>query len=288
MHYIELSIHKFLRDIQSKNYKIPEELLNKFSVETKDALRKQFEKEEHKQFTLRMSNVGLPLCILQMEKKYGRSSNTDTVRNLLGDLTEDIVLFLLHASGVNVVSELKHVSFNIGGIKLNGTLDVILDCGDGPEVWDIKSAAKWTFQNKYQKEGFKGLVESDPFGYKNQLFGYAVAEGIPAGGWIVINRDNGELLVVPIPKEQEKYRKEALKSIETNIKGIDKPFKRQFTDINETFHKKLTGNKILGLNCSFCDYKFECWPDLQCLPRLGSKAANPQITYYTHVGEANE
>lgn len=202
MHIIELKIHAFLEEVKKGNYKVPNELLSKFSLETAAALKRQFESKVKKEFRLSLSGIGRPLCQLQMEKLHG-SENSNKIRNLLGDIVEDITLFLLHASGINIVSELENVKLNIAGKILTGTLDVVIDLGDGPKVYDIKSASEYMFNNKFLSGGFLKIVEEDTFGYFCQLFGYATAKGIPAGGWIVTNKSSGELIVVEAPREQQ-------------------------------------------------------------------------------------
>ena len=62
------------------------------------------------------------------------------------------------------------------------------------------------------------------------------------------------------------------------------PFKRQYDAIEETFRGKPTGNKVLGLACSFCPYKLPCWGSkLQLLPQQQSKGKNPKWVWYTEV-----
>src|SRR5947207_1840580 len=81
-------------------------------------------------------------------------------------------------------------------------LDVILDLGNGPEIYDIKSASEYSFKTKL-KQSLEEFILTDTFGYFNQLLGYATAEEIPAGGFIFINKSSGELKVISIPREQQ-------------------------------------------------------------------------------------
>ena len=82
------------------------------------------------------------------------------------------------------------------------------------------------------------------------------------------------------------YRVKALASAEENIAAIENkvPFKRCFDDIEETFRTKKTGNKILGMACTFCSYKLPCWGSkLQLLPQQQSQGKNPKWVWYTEV-----
>lgn len=46
----------------------------------------------------------------------------------------------------------------------------------------------------------------------------------------------------------------------------DEPFERCFTAEPETYRGKSSGNLKLSKQCSFCDHKKKCWPELQVLP----------------------
>lgn len=284
MHIIELKIYKFLQEVAKGSYKIPQELLAKFGDETKSALKKQFEREE-RSFKLSMSNVGRPLCQLKMEKQHGSVNPDGIVRFLFGDLVEDVLLFLLYASGINILAEQKYTSLEIEGRQLGGTLDIILDLGRGPEVYDIKSASDFAFKSKSNMT-FKEFLKQDSFGYCSQLFGYAEAEKILPGGFIFNNKSSGEISVLAVPEHFEELKQEALDKAKYNLLNIDTPFKREFDDIEETFNKKKTGNKILGTVCEFCDFKFKCWDNLTIRPQINSSSKNPKMLYYTKINEA--
>lgn len=273
-------IHTFLEETKRGTYTVPQLLLEKFGKETQAALIKQFERKP-RQFTLRMSNIGQPLCILQMEQQYG-SNNSEILRFLLGDLYEATILFLLHASGIKVLAEQKPVT--LAGTKLKGTLDVILDLGEGPEVYDIKSASEYSFKTKTNMS-MEEFIAQDTFGYVSQLLAYAAAENIQAGGFIFGNKSSGEIKVFAFPKEQEQLKQQALKDINNKILAFKnkEPFKRQFEDIAETFRKKPTGNRVLGTTCSFCDHKFRCWDNLQVKAQIDSQSKNPKMVFYTHI-----
>ena len=60
----------------------------------------------------------------------------------------------------------------------------------------------------------------------------------------------------------------------------DCKFERCFEAEDETFRGKLTGNKILSKNCSFCEFRFACWSTLEEKPAVMSQAKNPKIVAY--------
>ena len=74
-----------------------------------------------------------------------------------------------------------------------------MDCKIDGEVIDIKSASGYAFQK------FKNgtLADDDAFGYMAQLAGYEKAEGTTGGGFLAINKENGELALFK-PQELDK------------------------------------------------------------------------------------
>ena len=129
------------------------------------------------------------------------------------------------------------------------------------------------------------MSEDDPFGYLPQGYLYGKALKKDFGGWIVINKETGEMLVTEPPQEDTKYKRSALKRANKNIKALmtDAPFKRQFKLKNEKFGRNETGNKVLSTVCTFCNYKHKCWDNLQYLPQQQSKATNPAYYWYAEI-----
>ena len=193
-------------------------------------------------------------------------------------------LTVLKSAEVNVNSTQKGVTYEVGKTKIKGTYDIEID----NIVYDIKSASPWAFENKFgENGGFNSIAEDDPFGYMSQGYLYAESEKKRFGGWIVINKSTGEWLVTETPKDDSEYRNKALETARGNFSAIDedKPFSRCYSDVAETFRKNPTGNRILGITCSFCPYKFPCWGSdkLQYLPQQQSKGKSPRWSYYTEL-----
>lgn len=282
MHWLELKVTSFLQKVQRNPYVVPQELLEKFGQETTLALVKQFQREQ-RDFNLYPSNVGKPLCVLQMDKQYG-SGQGDITRNLIGELVEDIVLFLLHASGVKVVAEQAPIKYKVGDKELSGRLDVVVENPrtKEKEVYDIKSASDYSFRTK-KEQSFKDIMENDVFGYVHQLFIYSDAYGCNPGGFIFCNKSDGSMFVLSVPRDYEALRERALAEVAANIKNINAPFKRMFNDVPETFKKRATGNRILRSPCSMCHHKHKCWPGLSTRSQLSSTSKNPKIVDYTFL-----
>ena len=114
---------------------------------------------------------------------------------------------------------------------------------------------------------------------------YGEGEKADFGGWIVINKSTGEWCSTEVPPE-DISKKEIVDKAKESITALEskQEFKRCFSDVEESFYKKPTGNRVLGRECSFCPYKRPCWGDqLQYLPQQQSKSKNPKWVWYTQI-----
>ena len=284
MNDILLKVQTYLDKCNKESIEISDTLVEEFGEACKSALRKQFSEKRNEGFKPRMSSIGRPLCQLQMEAKNvkgeGQPYNVK-MRNTFGDLVEALAIFVMKSAGVEVKDEQKKVKHKFSKSEIEGRLDVKID----EKVWDIKSASPYSFDRKFGS-GFEEVAKDDAFGYVPQGYLYSESEKMPFGGWIVINKSTGEWTVCETPLDDEQYRVKALATAEKNIQAIEDktPFKRCFKDIEETFRTKKTGNKILGMACSFCPYKLPCWGSkLQLLPQQQSQGKNPKWVWYTEV-----
>ena len=286
------NVQSFLKMATDDSVAVSDKLIDEFGEMCKDAFRKQFTNKREKSFRARMSNIGKPLCQLQMEKSNAEPEGqpyNNKMRNTFGDLIEALAVTIIKASGLKVDSTQKSVSYNMDKSKIDGTYDIEI----GNSIYDIKSASPYAFEHKFGDEGgFNSIVEDDSFGYLSQGYLYSDSENKKFGGWIVINKSTGEWLVTETPTEDEKYKNIAINLSKENLHALDegKPFRRCFSDIEETFRKIPTGNRVLGIVCSFCPYKFPCWgkDKLQYLPQQQSKGKSPKWVYYTEVNNPRE
>ena len=288
---ILIKVQKYLDKVSKSPVQADKKLVEEFGEACKNALLKQFTEDRRSKFEIRMSNAGRPLCQLQMEAKgvkgEGQPYNVK-IRNTFGDLIEALALFIMKSAGVNVKNEQKKVTYEFEGNKIEGKQDVEIE----NKIWDIKSASPYSFDKKFGEEGgFQEVVRDDTFGYASQGFLYSESQNKDFGGWIAINKSTGEWAVCETPKLVEPYKSEAIKKAKDNVKAIKDgiPFKRQYDAIEETFRGKPTGNKVLGLACSFCPYKLPCWGSkLQLLPQQQSKGKNPKWVWYTEVNNPKQ
>lgn len=277
-HPAELALHKYMSDASSGASDMSEETIRQVGRDVMDALRKQFGKQEKRKFSLRMSNVGRPTCQLWYDKNKPEvataKSNTFVMNMMIGDIVEAVFKGLLTEAGVKY-EDTKKVSLDLPSTSISGSYDIVI----GDAVDDIKSASDWSYRHKF--ESYDTLASNDSFGYVAQLAGYAKASGKKAGGWWVVNKAKGTFKYVPASSID--VDEEINKINETVKKVSDNKFERCFEPQKETFRGKETGNLVLNKNCSFCSYRFDCWPTLKELPAVKSQAKEPPIVAYVEL-----
>ena len=238
--------------------------------ELKEVMENFFVEESNRDSTgkLRLSAVGREDRKLWYDfNGYAKEklNTSQRIRFCLGHILESFVLLLTREAGHTVEDCQKEVSVE----KVKGHIDCIID----GELVDVKSASPY---------GFKKFVDGsiitgeDPFGYMYQLSSYGAALGKKKGYFLSIDKSGGNLnlLEVPLnnvdPAERISYLKDTLPDSD--------PPDRCYPEVEEA-----SGNKRIGFNCKYCDYKVECWKDSnngQGL-RKYNYAKGPE--YFTHV-----
>jgi len=282
-HPAELKLHQFMSDAVKGKTTFSEETAKKIGAEVADAVIRQFGSGKSREdFRLRMSNIGRPTCQLWFEKNKPETAlpkpTTFVMNMMLGDIVEAVFKGLLTESGVDF-DDTDKVTLKVGDsndTRVSGSYDLVM----GGAVDDIKSASDWSYRNKF--ESYDTLKKSDPFGYVGQLAGYAQASDKRAGGWWVVNKANGSFKYVPAAIDM---RKELTKLKETVEKVNENKFERCFEAVPETYRGKPSGNMVLNDNCKFCDYRFECWPNMKELPSKVSQAREPKMVAYVELQE---
>lgn len=262
---------------------VQEEWIQDAVQEFEALLRKQINREPE-EFRLRASNIGKPLCQLQNEKSDlipTRMPYNHILRMMIGDAVEIYTTLFVKMSGANVTAQKQQIELDINGTIIKGEDDLEID----QKVYDVKSSSPFVFKWKWSG-GWSSLYEADPFGYIGQLWTYATGRKKKPGGWIVADKSSGEIKVVEwgANKAQET---EIQASIENNQISISKevPFRKQFNSEVELFRKKPTGNTVIPMICTFCNYLGSCWPNAVTKPQALSKAVNPKMVVYDHFQE---
>ena len=225
--------------------------IDDFGEAIKDVVRHWATPKSRDSNTLRMSNIGKPGRQLWYDLKYKKeeSSFEDSylpIKFLYGHLLEEVLLFLVKMSGHKVEDEQKEVE--VKGVKGH------IDCKIDGEVIDIKTASGFAF-NKFRNGT---LREDDPFGYMAQLAGYEEAEGTTNGGFLVINKESGELTLYQ-PEELDKpYAPKIIEDIKESLNNNEPP-----EVCYDPIPEGKSGNMKLPKNCVYCNHKFKCYPDLR-------------------------
>lgn len=252
------SIDTLVKDIYKlfdpKETHVPnEENLEEFADSIKNLFRERLSKRDDHSDVLRFSSLGKRDRQLwyaaQKDVKREEMTAKNYVKFAYGDLIEHMFLFLAKEAGHDVTRTQEEIE--VLGVK--GHIDAVID---GVLV-DVKSASPFS----YKKFENGSIVENDPFGYIQQVSGYAnvITPGVP-GAFLAINKVDGEFCVAKVPdsiaetintEERITHLKEVIKS--------PTPPERCYED--ELDGK--SGNRKLGTNCSYCGYKDECWPGLR-------------------------
>jgi len=227
-------------------------------------------RERDSNFTVRMSNVGKPARQLWYEKRdpqgRGGIDGATQIKFLYGHLLEEIVLMLVRMAGHKVTDEQKEVV--VDGIVGH------MDCKINGEVVDVKTASRFAF-NKF-RDG--RLSQDDPFGYLGQLAGYEAAEGTENGGFLVLNKESGELCMY-VPDDLDKPNIKASISNLLPALELDTPPELCYNPIPDG--KK--GNMKLAKGCNWCKYKHDCYKDSNDGQGLRTFKYSNGFTYLTEV-----
>ena len=208
---------------------------------------------------LSLSSVGTP-CDRKLwykinKPKVGEPLRPNTLLKFFyGDMIEELALSLAKASGHKV--EGMQDRLDVHGVK--GHRDAVID---GMTV-DVKSCSSYAF--KKFKEG--RLREDDPFGYISQLSSYVYAgkddplvTDKTQGAFLAVDKQNGHVCldVYDFSKELKTKEKEILE-VKDMVKG-DIPEER----IDPIPQSKTSPNTKLSVQCSYCEYKKTCWPEMR-------------------------
>ena len=255
---------------KGKSLNLSEETIDQFGESMKEVLRHWSTPHPRATETLRMSNIGRPNRQLWFDMKTEQQAQeippATFIKFLYGHMLEEVVLLLVKLAGHTVSDEQKNVK--IKGIE--GHMDCVID----GEVIDVKTASGYAF--KKFKDGT--LAEDDTFGYMSQLAGYEAGHGTSNGGFLAMNKENGELALY-IPEELDKP------NIETKIDTVKKSLKKQtppelcYLPIPDS----TSGNMKLPRGCFFCRHKVECHKDSNNGKGLRVFKYAKGLTYLTQV-----
>ena len=278
-HRVEMSLVKYLTSVLQGKGSMSKSTINSISSAIKKSLNRQFNGGGRDKFRLRMSSIGRPYCQLWYDKNRPEAAVEKNpsflLQMVIGDIIEAVTNGVMGEAGIKLFPS-EDVKLKLGEHKITGSTDPSFE-----PVTDTKSASQYSYNYKFTD--WQTLADNDSFGYVAQGVGYAKGLGKKFNGWFVVNKSSGEFKFVPYEADDE-YNDKVLDKIESKLDRLKtNKFKREFEPVNETFRKKLTGNKVLPMECKFCDYKFDCWKGFitEEPSRVSSAKEKPMVYYLT-------
>ena len=227
-----------------------EDNLNEFAETLKDVLRTRLLDRKPPDSPLRFSSLGKPDRQIWYDGNPSEDEQQLSAKTyfkfLYGDVIECLVLFLAKEAGHAVERTQEEVE--VEGVL--GHIDAIID----GVVVDVKSASP----HGYKKFATNSVVGDDPFGYVQQLSGYAsvLTPNEPAA-WVAMDKVSGSLCVSKLsttvikdndPLPRINHLKEVLSK--------DEPPPRCYDPVPDG----KSGNMKLPTGCSYCKHLRRCWP----------------------------
>lgn len=234
-----------------KTHEPNEDNIQAFGEIVKEVVRTALKEREPVDDPLRFSSLGKPDRQLwyMAKKEEGEALTSKTYfKFLYGHVIEALILFLAKEAGHKVEREQEEIEVN--GVK--GHIDAIID---GITV-DVKSASPFA----YKKFENGKIFEDDPFGYIQQISGYAnVLTPEVGGAFLAFDKVHGDITILPvgtsITKDYEPL--ERINHLREVIASETMP-PRCYPDVEDG----KSGNRKLGTNCSYCPFKHKCWEGL--------------------------
>ena len=237
------------------------EAVNEYFMQTmgEAATRRLTPSSEPRAKTLRMSNIGTP-CKRKLwyylnlpEHEQDLPANVH-LKFFYGDLIENLLLSLAKAAGHTVEGEQDEIV--VDGIV--GHRDAVID---GVTI-DVKSASSASFK-KFEKNE---LRVDDPFGYIQQLTGYVygakddpLVKDKTGGAFLVMDKTLGHITLDYYDLTPELHLfPSRLVATKLMTKMKSEPHRE-----HEAVPDGKSGNMKLAAPCTYCDYKWHCWPGLR-------------------------
>lgn len=262
------------------NHEVSEENLDNFCDNLKEIIRSRFLVRSDEPSRLRFSSLGRP------DRQFWFDSHPvdggkevlllkTYLKFLYGDVIEQLLLFLVKEAGHTV--EMEQAEVSVDGVK--GHIDAVID----GVVVDVKSASPYG----YKKFAQNTVTEDDPFGYTQQLAGYAsvLTPGQDAA-WLAMDKVSGDICVSPLREAVIKHYLPAERIAHLReVLAKDEPPGYCYEPVADG----KSGNMKLPTPCSYCSHKFRCHPGLRTFlystgPRfLTSVSKTPDVIEITGV-----
>jgi hypothetical protein len=259
---IEAKLTQYLSSLTlGKEPKPSTTTLTTFSKTAAKAVETIFEQKKDRRFP-RASALGhgaRRLWFMRQFPDVAEDFNINTRMTFIqGHLLEAVVILFLKEAGVEIEQTQTSGKAKYGEWEVSGTIDVIID----GKIWDIKAVNGWSFKSKF-KDAIS-LAQNDGYGYIEQAATYELTHKLPFGGWIVVNREAGEIKVIdadPIREVFPKVREEIQEKL-SKAYGADMP-SQCYNFVWETYKKNKTGRIVADSRCSRCPFNDKCFPNFK-------------------------
>lgn len=201
---------------------------------------------------LRLSKIGSPDRKLWYEANRPhipreRDEPIWRLRSTFGNLTEELLLWLVTKAGHVVTDQQKEVFLD--GVPGH------IDCKIDGVLTDVKSMSPFGFR-KFKAGGlFK--PGGDPFGYVAQLSAYnqALGTGDQSAYWLAMDKSSGELCLKELTELEQICGLTRIKEAREVVAQKGKGPARCYPLVKEG----KSGNKALPINCVWCQHKHDCY-----------------------------
>lgn len=223
---------------------------------------------------LRVSNLG-ERCDRKLWYSVNRPelaeplSAPTRIKFLFGDILEQLLLLFARLAGHAVENEQQRIEVD----DVVGHIDATVD----QELVDCKSASTFSF-SKFSKHE---LASDDPFGYLVQLGAYGSRVGSGNNHFLAIDKQHGHIVLDSWAKSTQDYT-QLIKRKRAVLANPVMP-ERGYTDEP---HQK-SGNRKLGVSCSYCSFKSDCWSGLRVFSYSGRPVFLTRVVREPRVNEAD-
>lgn len=205
------------------------------------------------------SEIGSPCWRKVWYKFHGVEGETLMPHALLkfiyGDMIEELTLFLAEKAGHRVENQQGEVEIELDdGWVLRGRIDAEID----GQIVDVKSASTYAMR---KFESLEALRKDDPFGYENQLTGYAAGLNRvgSTAGFLAVDKTLGHIKWMEVPVTQGVVR-----DLESKANAMAKMLEKdqppaKMPDWQQPDGK--SGNQKLCITCGYCPFKNHCHRD---------------------------
>jgi len=248
-----------------------DKVIDDFGESMKNLLKNQVLTTHDDEGKLRMSSIGKQDRYLWFRhRQYSHELMTPAtlMKFLYGHATEELVLTLAKLAGHEVTHQQETAEVN--GVR--GSMDCVID----GVLMDVKTAS--TFGFKKFKDGT--LRNDDPFGYIDQLRGYAESLGHTEGGWLVIDKAAGHLCTHFENFKYDEPITERIEYLKCMVEDDQMP-----EQCHDTVPDGKSGNRKLAMECSYCMYKQHCFPDVKVFAYSTGPRFLAEIQNYPKVPE---